>query len=925
MGSLNIGDERSWIIELAEGVEIQELDSAAASSKYLLLASEERRYQLSHTMAEILQRCDGKSTLGAICDEVSRLRSIPLDPQVVAARIQLQLSGTDILRGNGRSLGKASLSTRPALLRLFAFRLLHKLPLTSGNKLEFLTRPLGYLFAPACLVTGCLIFSAMLCHAMVNWAAHAATLQQDLGNGAHYGLALVLVVLSMVLHELGHASAATHYGARVGSLGVGIYLVWPVLYADVSDTWRLRSQQRVGVDLGGVFLQLILASAYYLGYLLTGYACLLHAVLWIAGLSVFALHPFLRSDGYWALSDAAGIPNLAKRSADALRYWAECIVHSPEERSLRPSSLDFGRKRLMFLIVYGVMTVIFIGVAVALIARVLPSMLVDYPALIRATFRAGRNLKIESVPRLIMHGAFLLGTMAFILPCAMAVCRWGARIPQWLVNAIRSTQRKPAPGDTPRGNGSYLRLFLLGGSVICVSVTCATLTHELTHALVGIVGGGTLSALSIALFGESTTYVVFAPGTPYGTLCTYYMSGVVGAFALGALLIVIANRRRHPETRLVLGLAAWIAMGGTGAYVMASALGGFGDITKVLAPVAVQGYWVATFAAAVLMVALPLCLRLVFEGLAHYVCVGTVIRRMIAFVWLIGLPLALYAMGGAMIASESNGLSALRDPGLLTMMLSSVLGIAFLRVPTAPLAPVPFRWTAALGGAALIGGAVWLYVSAGRPTVFFLGTPPEYRVQAANVHVAIARDGEVSARFMLQPFGERDRVLWERVREKEPRDWSAYEQFVAGGLHALVSGDDERIVARSIAPDVPFLPKGRGNGARVIAVAGCIESIGQAPDDSRIELEVRDFWKLRAEGYTDALTIAFGPGLSIVSLEVSPSTAVGRVEVSETGVVIENADQYGPDSVTLVVRVEGARAMPGQQLPWQAKANGAQF
>ena len=47
------------------------------------------------------------------------------------------------------------------------------------------------------------------------------------------------VVVATAFHEFGHASACRYGGARPGVMGVGLYLVWPAFYCDVTDAYRL--------------------------------------------------------------------------------------------------------------------------------------------------------------------------------------------------------------------------------------------------------------------------------------------------------------------------------------------------------------------------------------------------------------------------------------------------------------------------------------------------------------------------------------------------------------------------------------------------------------------------------------------------------------------------------------------------------------
>jgi putative peptide zinc metalloprotease protein len=56
--------------------------------------------------------------------------------------------------------------------------------------------------------------------------------------------ALLLVVAGLTIvaagfHELGHAAACRYGGAEPGTIGVGLYLLWPAFYNDVTDSYRL--------------------------------------------------------------------------------------------------------------------------------------------------------------------------------------------------------------------------------------------------------------------------------------------------------------------------------------------------------------------------------------------------------------------------------------------------------------------------------------------------------------------------------------------------------------------------------------------------------------------------------------------------------------------------------------------------------------
>ena len=62
-----------------------------------------------------------------------------------------------------------------------------------------------------------------------------------------------------LMHEFGHAFAAVRFGCRVSAMGVAFMVMAPMLYTDVSDTWRLTPRQRIVVDAAGVAVDLSVA------------------------------------------------------------------------------------------------------------------------------------------------------------------------------------------------------------------------------------------------------------------------------------------------------------------------------------------------------------------------------------------------------------------------------------------------------------------------------------------------------------------------------------------------------------------------------------------------------------------------------------------------------------------------------------------
>ena len=77
------------------------------------------------------------------------------------------------------------------------------------------------------------------------------------------GLLQMAVAMSFakVFHELGHGFAAKLHGCRVPSMGIAFLVMWPVLWTDTTDAWRLTDRrQRLVIDSAGMGAEILIAA-----------------------------------------------------------------------------------------------------------------------------------------------------------------------------------------------------------------------------------------------------------------------------------------------------------------------------------------------------------------------------------------------------------------------------------------------------------------------------------------------------------------------------------------------------------------------------------------------------------------------------------------------------------------------------------------
>ena len=144
------------------------------------------------------------------------------------------------------------------------------------------------------------------------------------------------VVVATAWHEIGHATACRYGGGKPGALGVGIYVVWPVMFSDVTDAYRLGRGARLRTDLGGVYFNAIFALGVAAAYLATGFEPLILLIV-VQNFAVMQqLLPLGRLDGYLVLSDLTGVPDLLTRLGPILRSALPWRENEPEVTDLKP-------------------------------------------------------------------------------------------------------------------------------------------------------------------------------------------------------------------------------------------------------------------------------------------------------------------------------------------------------------------------------------------------------------------------------------------------------------------------------------------------------------------------------------------------------------------------------------------------------------
>lgn len=319
-----------------------------------------RFFQLSHLGFEILSRWE-QNSMSKILNSVNRETTFSVESAHVIDLI-------NFLRANHLLDSRTQNDTQPLLtahrqakkhplLWLVTHYLFFRIPLVQPDKWLSLTYPwISFVFTGG---VAKLILSATLVGMVLilkQWDAFTGTFTQ-FGAWTQLFFFVLALSVSKVIHELGHAYAAHKNGCRVGSMGIAFIVLWPMLYTDTNEAWKLMSQKkRLEICAAGVLAELALAGAAVLlwSFLPPGVArsvvFFLATTSWIITLTM-NISPFMRFDGYFILSDLIRIQNLHDRAFAMGRWWMREKMFGLG--AIPPERFTTGIERFLVLFAFG--------------------------------------------------------------------------------------------------------------------------------------------------------------------------------------------------------------------------------------------------------------------------------------------------------------------------------------------------------------------------------------------------------------------------------------------------------------------------------------------------------------------------------------------------------------------------------------------
>jgi putative peptide zinc metalloprotease protein len=292
---------------LADDVELigQFEDSGFKQPPYIARRADGQVVQMAPMLFALAEEIDGRRDHAEIAERLSHRIQRGVTGEMAEMLIEEQLRPLGIVAGRNGDQPKLQ-KVDPLLALRFRARVV---PERVTTALTTVFRPL---FHPAVVAAAVLAFVAL-----VGWLLGVHGISQSLRH-LIYQPALVLMLLAGVVvatafHEVGHATGLRYGGGRPGVMGVGVYIVWPAFYTDITDSYRLPKRGRLRADLGGMYFNALFALAVGALYAATSFEPLLLLILIQLFTIIQQSLPLLRLDGYYIVSDLTGVPDILGR------------------------------------------------------------------------------------------------------------------------------------------------------------------------------------------------------------------------------------------------------------------------------------------------------------------------------------------------------------------------------------------------------------------------------------------------------------------------------------------------------------------------------------------------------------------------------------------------------------------------------------
>jgi putative peptide zinc metalloprotease protein len=434
---------------LAEDVQlIGEFDGPGLRDRQWLLMKDGRFVQLTELLYRVLEQADGVRDLDEMASNVGQAIERVVSRENVEHLVRTTLLPMGLIVGTD---GVAA-SDAPKTDFLRSPMQINLKVKIAGRRIEPIARVLTFLHTRPAMIS--VLGAVALVHGWL-FGIHGVIgpLRYLVANPDVMLIVLPVMLAASVFHEFGHASALMYEGGRVRWMGGGFVLVFPALYTDVTDGYRLSRRARVRIDLAGPYFHLIFGLVTASLYLLTGEIYWLILILLIDVEVGRQFLPIGRLDGYWAMADLSGIPDFFSR----LVPFVASLLPVPVPREMRLPELTPRARRIF--VAYILALVIGFPAFLVYILSHLPVLLAaGWEAFMSETDLFRTSFRTRDIPTALASGLqvlfLVLGAVGASLFLYLITWRPAGKVWMW------SRTRPGFLRRTARGS-----LFVIGGAM----------------------------------------------------------------------------------------------------------------------------------------------------------------------------------------------------------------------------------------------------------------------------------------------------------------------------------------------------------------------------------------------------------------------------------------------------------------------------
>jgi putative peptide zinc metalloprotease protein len=301
-----VGLHKPVVPRLSAGLQLhgEYQGSGFTEPKYIARRGDGQVVQLSRLLYLVASSIDGRRDIETIAHRVSARFGREVSAENIRYLVENKLEPLGVTVPEGQEDDQVSAPRSDLLLALKGHRVIF-----NERRVAKIARALAWLHNPL-VVTAVLAGVAVLDVWLFAFFGAITPVLEVLDQPVLLLVVFVLTVASLVFHEFGHASACRYGGARPGCIGCGLFLIWPSMYTDVTDVYRIGKAGRLRTDLGGIYFNVVFMLAMAGAYAVSGQPFFLAAV-YLGHFEILEqLMPAVRLDGYYILGDLAGVPDL---------------------------------------------------------------------------------------------------------------------------------------------------------------------------------------------------------------------------------------------------------------------------------------------------------------------------------------------------------------------------------------------------------------------------------------------------------------------------------------------------------------------------------------------------------------------------------------------------------------------------------------